>query len=219
MVCDEYDLNPFLREIYPFIDKNGNLKIIVGVDGWIKAVQRHEQYDGHSFTPRLDDDKKVLAVTCTIHRKDRANPIEMTEYMHECKRETDPWKQWPVRMLHHKAFIQTARYAFGLSGIVDEDEAERAEIITVRPLDEPRRLSEPTTSPVREETLTGNDQADNSPIDEADTKRLNEAIFKAGLSKADFNGWLKQKYGFDRLSGLRKSQVAEVLAEIPKIKF
>ena len=36
-----------------------------------------------------------------------------------------PWGRWPARMLRHKATIQCARYAFGLSGIVDPDEAER----------------------------------------------------------------------------------------------
>ena len=45
--------------------------------------------------------------------------------MNECRRNTDPWKQWPSRMLRHKATIQAARYAFGFSGIVDQDEAER----------------------------------------------------------------------------------------------
>ena len=37
----------------------------------------------------------------------------------------EPWKQWPRRMLRHKATIQAGRYAFGISGIVDPDEAER----------------------------------------------------------------------------------------------
>jgi phage recombination protein Bet len=226
LVCDEFDLSPFLREIYPFIDKGGNLKIIVGIDGWIKIVQRHPEYDGHKFQHHLDDDKKLFAVTCTMHRRDRQHPIEMTEYLHECRRETDPWKQWPSRMLSHRAFIQTARYAFGMSGIVDEDEADR-EVITVRTLEEPKRLSASSEASTERAQFSPGDamqsaQQDthsDAPIDDADTKRLNEAIFKAGLSKADFNGWLKQKYGFDRLAGLRKSQVAEVLAEIPKIKF
>ena len=46
--------------------------------------------------------------------------------MAECKRNTDPWRQWPNRMLRHKATIQAARYAFGFSGIADPDEAERS---------------------------------------------------------------------------------------------
>ena len=71
------------------------------------------------------DNGALIAVTCRIYRKDRQHPVEVTEYMAECKRNTDPWKQWPARMLRHKATIQAARYAFGFSGIVDPDEAER----------------------------------------------------------------------------------------------
>lgn len=51
--------------------------------------------------------------------------MEVTEYMAECVRNTEPWAKWPARMLRHKTTIQAARYAFGFSGIVDPDEAER----------------------------------------------------------------------------------------------
>ena len=67
---------------------------------------------------------KLMSITCRMYRKDRARPTEVTEYMSECLRGTDTWKQWPARM-RHKATIQAARYAFGLSGIYDEDEAQR----------------------------------------------------------------------------------------------
>jgi hypothetical protein len=51
--------------------------------------------------------------------------VEVTEYLAECRQGTDPWKKWPARMLRHKAAIQAIRYAFGFSGIVDPDEADR----------------------------------------------------------------------------------------------
>jgi hypothetical protein len=60
-----------------------------------------------------------------VHRKDRSHPIEVTEYLAECRQGTEPWKKWPARMLRHKAAIQAIRYAFGFSGIVDPDEADR----------------------------------------------------------------------------------------------
>jgi hypothetical protein len=60
-----------------------------------------------------------------VHRKDRSHPVEVTEYLAECRQGTDPWKKWPARMLRHKAAIQAIRYAFGFSGIVDPDEADR----------------------------------------------------------------------------------------------
>jgi phage recombination protein Bet len=230
MVCDEYDLNPFLREIYPFIDKGGNLKVIVGVDGWIKAVQRHPQYDGHTFKSHFDSDQKLVAITCSISRKDRNHPIEMTEYMHECKRETDPWKQWPARMLTHKSYIQTARYAFGLSGIVDEDEVDRAQVISVRPLEEPRRLSETASAPTSESgvpraQIPQGDVMEQQPetgeglLDETDIKKLNAAIYSAGLSKVDFNSWLKAKHGVDRVQAIHKKDMRAIIEQIPSIKF
>src|SRR6267154_2918644 len=114
IVCEQYDLNPILREIYPFIDSNGNLRVIVGIDGWIKHVQRMPEFDGHEFIDHLDTEKKVYATTCRIYRRDRTRASEMTEYLSECKRDTGPWKQWPIRMLKHKAFIQASRYAFGM---------------------------------------------------------------------------------------------------------
>jgi hypothetical protein len=60
-----------------------------------------------------------------MYRKNTSRPVTVTEYMNECKRNTDTWKTWPARMLRHKATIQAGRYAFGISGIIDPDEAER----------------------------------------------------------------------------------------------
>ncbi|MDY2948146.1 MAG: recombinase RecT, partial [Mannheimia varigena] len=63
--------------------------------------------------------------TCRVYRKDRNRPVTVTEYMDECRRDTQPWKSHPKRMLRHKAMIQCARLAFGFTGIYDQDEAER----------------------------------------------------------------------------------------------
>lgn len=127
-VAHEYKLNPLIREIFAFPSKSGGIIPIVSIDGWITMVQRHPQYDGHSFVHEWKDGKvggQLVSMTCLMRRKDREHPIENTEFMEECRRDTDPWKKWPSRMLRHKCFIQSARYAFGLSGIYDEDEAER----------------------------------------------------------------------------------------------
>jgi phage recombination protein Bet len=127
-VAHQYQLNPLTKEIYAFPAKTGGIIPIVSVDGWITIVQRHPQYDGHAFVHEWKDGRiggELVSITCQIRRKDRQYPIENTEFMDECRRDTEPWRKWPSRMLRHKAFIQCARYAFGLSGIYDEDEAER----------------------------------------------------------------------------------------------
>ena len=124
LVAKEHGLNPFTREIFAFPAK-GAIQAVVSVDGWMKLINSHPQFDGMKFHDAFDAEGRLLAVTCSMYRKDRNHPVEVTEYMSECKRGTDTWKQWPARMLRHKAAIQAARYAFGFAGIMEPDEAER----------------------------------------------------------------------------------------------
>lgn len=129
-VANEYGLNPITKEIYAFPAKSGGIQPIVSIDGWLKIINRQPGFDGMEFDDKLDDSGKLISVTCRIFHKDRSRPTAVTEYMSECERSTDTWKKWPARMLRHKATIQCARYAFGLSGIVDEDEYQRAESVS-----------------------------------------------------------------------------------------
>lgn len=120
LVADAHGLNPWTKEIYAFPDKNNGIIPVVGVDGWSRIINSHPGFDGMSF--KQDDE----SCTCIMYRKDRNHPVEVTEYMSECKRSNvGPWMSHPRRMLRHKAMIQCARLAFGFSGIYDQDEAER----------------------------------------------------------------------------------------------
>lgn len=126
VVANEYRLNPLTKEIYAFFDRQrGGIIPIVGIDGWMRIINENPTFNGMSHIDHTNDKGDVIAITCRIYRKDREHPIEATEYLAECRRDTTPWKTWPRRMLRHKASIQAARYAFGFSGIYDEDEAER----------------------------------------------------------------------------------------------
>jgi len=124
VVANEYRLNPLLKEMYAFPSKGGGIVPVVGVDGWIKIVNRQSQYDGVSFEWQFADDGKPEACTCTMKVKERSGDVIVTEFFDECYRNTDPWNKMPKRMLRHKAFMQAARLAFGLSGVYDEDEAK-----------------------------------------------------------------------------------------------
>jgi phage recombination protein Bet len=118
IVSDQYGLNPFTKEIYAFPSKGGGIVPIVGIDGWLRIINEHPQFDGMEFE---QDDEQC---TCKIFRKDRTHPVIVTEYHEECKRNTDPWNNSPKRMLRHKSIIQCARVAFGFGGIHDEDEGK-----------------------------------------------------------------------------------------------
>lgn len=134
IVANQYSLNPWTKEIYAFPDKNNGIIPVVGVDGWSRIINSHAEFDGMKFT---QDDESC---TCIMYRKDRTHPVEVTEYMEECKRAAGPWQSHPRRMLRHKAMIQCARLAFGFVGIYDQDEAERiAEAdASTQPLRSPR---------------------------------------------------------------------------------
>lgn len=122
LVAREYKLNPITKEIYAFPRKGGGIVPIVSIDGWISLVNSHPACDGFDFAYEHDDKGKLVSCTGTIYRNDRGRPVIVTEYLSECVRDTQPWKM-QHRMLRHKAMIQAARYAFGFSGIYDEDEA------------------------------------------------------------------------------------------------
>ena len=124
MVAKEYNLNPILKEIHAFPKKGGGIQPVVSIDGWVSLINQHPQLDGYSFEWKTDAKGDPVSCKCIMYRKDRKHPVEVEEFLSECFRATDPWKM-KHRMLRHKALIQAARYAFGLSGVMDEDEAGR----------------------------------------------------------------------------------------------
>jgi phage recombination protein Bet len=122
VVANTYQLNPLLKELYAFPAKGGGIVPVVSIDGWVSMVNNHPQMDGMEFDEHYSEAGRLEAITCKLWRKDRNRPIMVTEHLSECKRNTEPWKM-EHRMLRHKALMQCARYAFGFSGITDEDEA------------------------------------------------------------------------------------------------
>lgn len=142
IVADQYKLNPFTKELYAFPDKNNGIVPVVGLDGWSRIINEHPQFDGMDFEMPADGSE----YTCRIYRKDRKHPTSITEYMSECKRNTQPWQSHPKRMLRHKAMIQCARLAFGFAGIYDQDEAERIVERDVTPAEEVEDVSQSVTA-------------------------------------------------------------------------
>jgi hypothetical protein len=124
-VCAKYDLNPMVKECAAFIS-GGKLQVVLMIDGWYRIVNRQPNFDGVEFDDHIDDKGALTAITCRMYIKGRTRPVVVTEYMSECR---DPkssvWQKWPARMLRHKAYIQCARMTFGISDMIDNDEASR----------------------------------------------------------------------------------------------
>lgn len=142
VVADQYNLNPFTKEIYAFPDAQSKGIIpVVGVDGWLRIINSHSKYNGmeFNFSERKVELKGLNEpiyewVECIIHRTDREISTPIREYMVELYREPNekngyvhrgPWQSHPRRMARHKVIIQAARVVLGYAGIYDEDEADR----------------------------------------------------------------------------------------------
>lgn len=136
IVADQYQLNPFTREIYAFPDKNNGIVPVVGVDGWIRIINSNADLESIEFTDGGLDERGIpVWIECAIKLKTRTAPIAIKEYFAECARNTGPWQSHPRRMLRHKALIQCGRIALGFVGIYDPDEAERfANAVDVTPV-------------------------------------------------------------------------------------
>ena len=150
VVANEYRLNPLTKEIFAFKAKGGGIIPYVSVDGWIRIINEHPQFDGLEFDD-IYDDGAFVAIECTIWRKDRSRPIKVVEYLDECARETEPWKKSPKRFLRHRALMQCGRVAFGFSGISNDDDYE---VIPGGDL-EPMRQAQRAPLPRRDEVLHG----------------------------------------------------------------
>ncbi len=190
VIANEYGLNPFTKEIYAYPDQHKGIVPVVGVDGWIRIVNEHPQFDGMEFDAQPD------AVTCRIYRKDRTRPTVVTEYLDECKRPTDPWRNMPRRMLRHKALMQCARVAFGFA-LYDDDEGQVAaggtliDAATGEVIEQARRGAAPAPAAPRPE-LPAYSQADfdkNFPAWEkavASGKKTASALLTMLQTKATF---------------------------------
>lgn len=159
MVAAQYDLDPLLKQIHAFVsEQGGGIVPIVGYDGWVKLVNREKRFAGIEFIDHLDEKNNLYAITgkMKIFNDPGGNPehgtreVEVTEYLEECRGTTTPWTKWPRRMLRNKVYSQTARMAFGFSGIYDEDEGDRiieaGEAIDVTPTKIPQALPQSRTT-------------------------------------------------------------------------
>ena len=133
IVAEQHGLNPWTKEIYAFPDKRGGIIPVVGVDGWIRILNDHPQFDGYEFR----ESEEIVSmkgakpcpsyIECTLFRRDRSHHATVREYLDEryqpARKYPGPWQTNTKTMLRHKAIIQCARIAFGFSGIYDSEDA------------------------------------------------------------------------------------------------
>lgn len=124
-ICAKYDLNPMMREAHAFVS-GGKLQVIIGIDGWVKILNRQPDFDGFEQEDNFDDKGNLFSVTTKIYVKGRKYPVPHTEYMSECYQpNSKAWQKFKCRMLANKSLGQSVRIAFGVNDVIDKDEADR----------------------------------------------------------------------------------------------
>lgn len=120
-----YELDPIAREIYVTRSKDGRLMTVIGVDGWIKILDRTDHYDGMVQTFHENADGVVDWIETAIYSTKRKHPAVYRAYMVEYLRVAGfTAGKLPVHMLGIFSLRHAARRFTPLSGfIVTEEEA------------------------------------------------------------------------------------------------
>lgn len=219
LVCENFGLNPFNREIYAFRGKSGDIVPVVSLDGWAKIVRCQKDFNGVTFafsttTVKVPGCSQVLPeyVECSMRLKGVDEPIVIQEFMVECYNEKSPvWRKWPRRMLRTRAFIQCARLAFSLTGLYDEGE-EFAEVIV-----------EPLSAPSNQQPQTEIQNQPSTPKLALDRSKLDEMLGKLmTFAQNQPNGWERaakwvevKLTGDDRLYAEEKLREQQMAAQSP----
>ncbi|WP_343358231.1 recombinase RecT [Bartonella schoenbuchensis] len=152
-LADRYRLNPLDKEIYVIPKRGGGISVMTSIEGWLNIIRSRPNFNGMKLKKERDNEGKVIAYECAIYLKNIKYPIEISEEMEECKRDTEHWRKYPIRMLRHKAITQCARYAFGLPNIYNEYEADcidEAFISEVNHNPQNERVSDEVLAQIRE---------------------------------------------------------------------
>ncbi|MEY2875900.1 MAG: phage recombination protein Bet [Pseudomonadota bacterium] len=123
-------LSLFGGEVYPAVREDGGLDAVVSLDGWVKLVNRHPEFQGVTFAyspdrvaSSMDTHRPHEWVECAITKRGVPMPFVAREYFDEVNQRRGVWLTHPIRATRNAALVQAARYAFGLSGVGAAEES------------------------------------------------------------------------------------------------
>lgn len=118
-----FELDPVAREIYVTRTKKG-LATIVGIDGWIKILDRTDHYDGFEQELVRDKSGKVTSCVTWIYSTKRSHPARYEAFQEEYARVSGFVAQsMPIHMLGIFSMRHAARLFVPLGGVTTEEEA------------------------------------------------------------------------------------------------
>lgn len=138
-VCKTVGLNPFVKEIWCYKDKQGNLLVFAGRDGFLAKAQRHPSFKGIRSSDVCENDKfsidiannkiehsfgigergKIVGAYAIAFRKDGEPTIEYADFKSYDKG-FNAWRTHPAEMIKKTAETHALKKCFGISGIQSE---------------------------------------------------------------------------------------------------
>lgn len=124
-LISRYELDPIAKEVYVTRDGQGRLLTIIGIDGWIKILDRTDHYDG--FEQEVHEEKgHVTWIETKIYSTKRSHPAVYRAFAHEYAAIAGILKdKIPIHMLGIFSLRHAARRFVPIGGhVVTEEEAE-----------------------------------------------------------------------------------------------
>lgn len=119
-----FELDPIAREVYVTRTKNG-LVTIIGIDGWVKILDRTDHYDGFTVEINRNEAGVVDWIETKIYSTKRTHPSVYRAFASEYEKVSGfVAKDMPLHMLRTFSFRHAARLFVPLGGnVMTEDEA------------------------------------------------------------------------------------------------
>ncbi len=120
-----YELDPFAKEIYVTRSK-GKALVIIGIDGWVKVVDRTPGYDGFEVEIKWKDEAETQAewVETRIFSTKRSHPAVYRAFAREYAKVSGVVADdLPIHMLRIFSFHHAVRLFTPIGGATSVDEA------------------------------------------------------------------------------------------------
>jgi recombination protein RecT len=163
-VCHSVGLNPFLKEIWCYKDKKGNVLVFAGRDGFLSKAQSNPRYAGirsceirekdefsvdvankavtHKIVGWGNDRGKIKGAYCIVFIRDGEPTIEIADF-DTYNKGWNAWKTHPAEMIKKVAETHALKKALGITGLQVEDDFDiKNGVVSPLALDAPKSLTD-----------------------------------------------------------------------------
>lgn len=144
-LCNQYQLDPFRKEIWFVKYDQDSPTIMTSRDGYLKIAQEHPEYEGimsqevrandhfkldaangtvhHEFASPMNKRGEIVGAWATVYRKNK-RPVSIFVNYSEYKGNSPVWRKYPSAMIIKVAESFVLKRQFGITGLVTREELD-----------------------------------------------------------------------------------------------